>query len=186
MASLESLLRRSAYRRVTSYNPFSQPRYSGTYPLGPARRGFFLTTNSYPLPSLLLSKNLLSSPKSKLSLYQDRRLYHPLGDNRPMASKTESYPQLTERPSLSHPRISPRSPYNPIRKIERDLINTTTGEIASFGAYDPFKISWENPYKMIICLKRQMRREVMHALGMAGKSGFKKPKFTQHSFVRCF
>lgn len=181
--TLNQLLRS---RRVTSYPPFSQPRYRGTYPLGSARRGFFQTTNTPHWPSLLLSKNVLSSPKSTHSLYQDRRLWHPLGNNRPMVSKTESYPELIDRPSLSLPRINPKSPYNPIRRIKKDLIDTNTGEIVSFGAYDPFKISWQNPFKMIICLKRQMRREVMHALGMAGKPGFKKPKFNQHSLVRCF
>lgn len=46
-------------------------------------------------------------------------------------------------------------------------------------------LSWENPYDMLICLKRKMRREVMHALGIAGSHKIRKPRYTQFSFVRC-
>lgn len=184
MPTLNRLLRRS----VTPYYPFSRSRYSGTFPLGSARRGVLYTTNTSPLNSLLVSKYVLSSPKSNnQSIYQDRRLWHPEGAYRPAVSKTESYPRLTEsRPGPRSRFTSPSSPFTPARRIERDFIDTRTGEILSFGHLDPFKVSWENPWKMLICLKRKMRREVMHAFGMAGKSGFKKPKFTPMSYVRCF
>lgn len=175
MSTLDYLIRRRVAR---SYYPFSQPSYRGTYPLGSARRVSPWITNTPSILRLLVTKTVLSSPKSSLNLYEDRRLYHPEGKYRPAVSLVESYPTLTE--------TSPNPLRHKPRRIGGDLVNPTSGEILSFGAFDPFKISWSNPWKMAICLKRKMRREVMHALGMAGKTGFKKPKFTQYSYVKCF
>lgn len=185
---------RQALRGSLFSNPHSYTRhdyhdsydlYSRTIPLGSARRGTFATTNPYLSSLLLLNKIGLSSPKLPLNEYQDRRLWHPLGANRPAVSLTESYPQLTLKPPRRK-MVVQWPPQNPIRRIHGDDININTGEVVRWGAYDPFKISWANPYKMLICLKRKARREVMHASGMAGQSGFKKPKWTQYSYVRCF
>lgn len=49
----------------------------------------------------------------------------------------------------------------------------------------PWWYGFRHADKVLICLKRKMRREIMHALGIAGKTGQKPPKFNTYSHVRC-
>lgn len=39
--------------------------------------------------------------------------------------------------------------------------------------------------KFVVCARRAVRREVMHATGKAGIAGQRKPMFTKDSMVRC-
>lgn len=41
------------------------------------------------------------------------------------------------------------------------------------------------PQNVQICVSRGIRKEVMHAKGVAGKRGLRKPKFNSYSKVRC-
>lgn len=41
------------------------------------------------------------------------------------------------------------------------------------------------PRDAVICARRRMREEVMHALGHAGRGGQRKPRFNNRSDVRC-
>lgn len=177
-------------RSVTSrYNPFSQSRYSGTYPLGSAGRGFHLTPNSFSPWLLPVSNSLLFPRKSESNLYQDRRLWHPLGANRPAVSKTEFIPRIIERrpwrdPGPNYPLVDPRGV--PQKLVPSKIDPSGWTYIADKpGVLDKWRLGYEDPWKVIICLKRKMRQEVMHALGYAGKP-HKKPKFNQYSYVRCF
>lgn len=191
MATLDQLLRRS----VTSgryYRPFTQPRYSGPYPLGSARRVISSNPNTLP-QSFPLVKNVLFSP-SRLSFYEDRRRWHPEGAFASARSMVESYPQLREKPLRQRP-FDP-DPYDPrTGEIYRDVPSKKfpfstpipwRPSVLERASLDPWKMAFSEPWKVIICLKRKMRKEIMHALGYAGQSGFKKPKFTQYSQVRCF
>lgn len=47
--------------------------------------------------------------------------------------------------------------------------------------------AFAHPKKTIMCVRRKMRTEVMHALGFAGKGGGKqrKPRFNANSKVHC-
>lgn len=186
MSTLSRILGGGRVLRGGGYRPFTQPPYRGSYPLG--RRVLNGNTNALLYQSLATGiKNKFKSlpvPKSTNYLYEDRRLWHPLGPRAFPKSKTQAYPKIDELPAKIKSYQYP--PGSPIRRIGNDDVDTRTGEVLYHRAYDPFKISWDNPYKMIICLKRAMRREVMHALGYAGKTGFKKPKYTQYSTVRCF
>lgn len=179
--TLDRLLRRAT--RPRPYYPFSEPRWRGTIPLGSAKRGIFHTSNSYSHVFRPYVLSQLSSPsrQSKLSLYQDRRFWHPLGSNRPMVSKSESYPQMLDLP----PDMAPRYPPNwerIHRPMERHLRHLKIKE-----KMKPGHIAWENPEKMIICLERRMRKEVLHALGIAGRGGNSRVhNWTQYSRVRCF
>lgn len=185
MATLERLLT----RRVT-YRPFSERPYRGTYPLGSARRGISHTTNYFLSGLPVMQSRLLSSPKSKFTLYEDRRLYHPAGDSRPYRSITDSYPQVVEKrpwrdPGPYYPTVDPRG-------VPQRLVPSRTDPSGwTYIAEQPsvlekWKLSHENPWKVLICLKRKMRKEIMHALGYAGGRGYKKPIFNNASLVRCF
>lgn len=129
-------------------------------------------------------------------MIEDRRTYHPLGDIRPARSLVESYPAMFE--NVVPQRFTPfwrGTPYDPktgeIQRLVPSKVDPSGWtyipdrpgvlEKARHGRY-----AFENPWKVIICLKRKMRREIMHAMGMAGKTGFRSPRFTQYSYVRCF
>lgn len=188
MGLIRDLLRsKKGWRGVTrgrpTYVPYgTAPRYKGGYPFG-APRGVSTTTSNSFLPWTLATKPsyLLRARSSPLSLYEDRRLWHPLGANAWPRSITSSDPRIVEfptpRPDIWRKIGTYPKPGLPWKKMARES-----------QKYAPVttKLTWEDPYKMIICLKRKARREIMNALGMAGKTGFKKPKYTQFSYVKCF
>lgn len=197
---------RGAYRSGRAgrrYNPFSEPPYRGGYPFSRTPRGTSATTNDYYLASQANQNySLRASRNQPLYLYEDRRQWHPLGANAFPKSKRQAYPLLTDKTPL---RIWPHDPYTPyhpdLDPFRRNPIRTPyRGPLKTPRGHDYYKaldqknlnitrsspLSWENPYDMIICLKRKIRREMMHALGLAGKAGqFRKPVYTQFSFVRC-
>lgn len=38
---------------------------------------------------------------------------------------------------------------------------------------------------LTVCVKRQQRKEILHALGKSGQAGQKKPRFTAASLIKC-
>lgn len=199
MATLDRLLRRA----VRGYLPFTQKRYSGFIPgippsktgpflrgslgptrLGPARRFASAKTNANLLP-LQLSIQALSAhrPRTTLSMYEDRRRFHPAGVSRPLIGLTEARPRVVANDyPVEWPEVTP----DIWRKLAPKKSIDWKKQAQESLRFSPVPLSWEDPWRTIICLKRKIRREVMHALGMAGKTGFKKPKFTQYSYVRCW
>lgn len=187
MATLDRLLRRSSAR---SYLPFSQPRWRGSFPFPRPQRDLFRITNSSPSALPLMHPKLFGASRPQLFTYEDRRQWHPLGANRPARSLVESYPKMGEKRPLRYVPFDPE-PFDPrTGEIYKDLPTGVTmpwrpGVLDQFRI-DPWKYGFDNPWKVIICLKRKMRKEVLHALGVAGGTGFKKKKYNQFSYVRCF
>lgn len=186
MGLLNSILRGARGVRVRPrHYPFSTPRYTGRYPFKSALRGTSATSNAHLAAIAVLNSALQRQPtKSTLSLYEDRRLWHPLGkanafpisglSKAPRIVDTFSLPDETESDRFKRIKMPRPIPWG---KMARESIK-----------YAPAtnKWTWENPYEMVVCLKRKMRREVINALGLAGKTGFKKPKYNQFSHVKCF
>lgn len=189
MATLERLLRRAA----SQYKPFTQPRWRGSFPFAQRVREISHFSNGLPSLSLLSHKSLLypASRPLKLQLYEDRRLWHPAKQNYAPRSLVESYPVIGNRTKYIDIGVKPDWRHG------FPLDPTGTGEILKFvkskthpSGYIYIRdkernIGWENPWKMIICLKRKMRREILAANGNLG-GAHKKPKWTQFSYVRCF
>lgn len=121
MDTLERILRRSRLPRA-HYHPFSERSYSGPYPTGSGRRVSPLTSAN-PSQLLLFHTGLSVPNRSPLSLFEDRRLYHPEGVVRPAISLTESYPHLVER-----------SPYRPIGRPHRTPPPSLIGVLLSVFA----------------------------------------------------
>lgn len=46
-------------------------------------------------------------------------------------------------------------------------------------------VAFAAPRSVAICVRRQTRRQVMHAIGKAGKVGQRRPRRNQHSGVSC-
>lgn len=91
-------------------------------------------------------------------------------------------------------------PYtDPDKKGRKYRVNTETGEIiylptihskeavynaASRRFRSDYRLKFDNPYRLTICIKRSIRREVMHALGFSGY--FHRPKhWNPYSWIKC-
>lgn len=128
-------------------------------------------------------KNLytLSLPMPTYVSGSDRRMYHPLGRNKP-AVNTSGIPVTPTDVTEYTPSWPPNweKIMTPPKKIDwRPKLSTQLKNA-------PWWYGFQNADKVLICLERKMRREVMHALGVAGKSGNQKtPHYGPFSRVRC-
>lgn len=126
-----------------------------------------------------------TSPKTKnwirpnpyLTYFEDRRQWHPEGFYRPAASFSQARHrlELLDQPQRSPPRHtnyqSWRTPY--IR--------------SNFSKHLAYRIGFQQPDRVLICVRRSIRREVLHALKKTGKGrGAKKPpRFNYYSTISC-
>ena len=100
------------------------------------------------------------------SNYEDRRQWHPDGPHRP-ASTT------------SNPRHS-------LAYKESQNARRRKNAIKKGSLYPGAAVGFKDPHKILICARRQIRKQVMHALNKTGKGkGRKKPTFNQYSKISC-
>lgn len=85
-------------------------------------------------------------------------------------------------PFFSTPRPSRPASYSSAPVVHRAPARTTIAK-----AIKLYKgvIGGVVPNAHLVCLGRSARREVLHALGKAGKRGQKRPRFTAKSKVKC-
>lgn len=50
---------------------------------------------------------------------------------------------------------------------------------------NPSRLLFQAPQNVVVCVQRGVRKEVLHAKGVAGKSGLAKPKRGPYSSIRC-
>lgn len=110
------------------------------------------------LPSISFSQPLLPSPG--LSLYEDRRRYHPEGYTRPAKLFNGSSHTLTAIPQ---------------KKYRYKALKTLVPETIAFSA----------PKETLVCVRRKIRREVMFARKKTGKSGQRRPRYNYLSSISC-
>lgn len=106
----------------------------------------------------LFSQSLLNIGALLRSI-EDRRTFHPERAYRPARSFNKAVHRLVMSPKVSGPR--------------------TPGKL-------PLGVHFEAPKKVLICVRRERRREVLHALKKTGKGSsrkFKRRNF--YSDVRC-
>lgn len=90
---------------------------------------------------------------------EDRRVFHPAGPvNRPVFSSPRSAARVVARQR-------PSSPYFP----------SQTKAILTFDV----------PNRVSICVKRKVRKQVLHAVNKAGKRGQRKPRRNFWSSISC-
>lgn len=70
------------------------------------------------------------------------------------------------------------------RKPARVRVSKTTKPVKPQTYPNPF-IGFENPMKVITCVRRGVRKEVLHARKKTGLIGQKKPKRTAYSNIHC-
>lgn len=106
------------------------------------------------------------SPSTYLREYEDRRYFHPEGVNRPAASF--------------------RTPRHRLTVVDRQ---TGLGDLfASLRAFpDPTNaiVAFQEPNRVLVCVRRKQREEVLHALGKTGRGGQKSPRYNWTSNISC-
>lgn len=112
-----------------------------------------------------------------LTVYEDRRQWHPEGVSAPARSFSSTRHRLKA--------VSPLSRREPLEGRSKAQIWGFGGLEGSFEAV-PARIGFERPKRVLVCVRRQQRREVLHALGKAGRGGFSlKPRWSEYSYIRC-
>jgi len=95
---------------------------------------------------------------------EDRRTFHPLRSLRPVRSLLGTPPRVVLRDKRSK---GPKA---------RGVFSSQTKAILAF----------EEPKAVLVCVRRQRRKEVLHALKKAGRGGGKrKRKRSWHSSISC-
>lgn len=88
-----------------------------------------------------------------LRVFEDRRAFHP---------------DPLIRPAFSVPRMASRLVVHP--NVNRTSSSTHTVGSPLRGSLS-HRIGFEVPRQVVVCVRRKRRREVMHALGKAGRGG---------------
>lgn len=126
--------------------------------------------------SLPLSDFSIPSPKpirftiKPLQAYEDRRQWNPEGRYAPARSFSKTRHRLMEVPA---------------RKKEVRHENTGLRPFSSNFLDPAYRIGFVEPDRVLICARRKIRREVMHATGNAGKRGQKLPRRNFYSKIKC-
>jgi len=135
------------------------------------------------------SKKSLSRPQGRRASPQPsiaRLRLHPLPptvsrpfvwpDKRPSARLRVVQDRRTWFPSLFRPAASLG------RRADTKLIvpSTSVGSVSRL----PDKVAFDVPRRVLICVRRKVRKEVIHALGKGG-GGNRKPRRNEFSDVRC-
>lgn len=110
------------------------------------------------LPSLTAALSLLAL------LQEDRRQWHPQGPARPARATVRSAARLVPAPRKDR-----------------------YGGVRSWMSSLPSAVSFAAPRRVAVCVRRHRRREVLHALGVAGGSGgrFKRRRRSEYSSISC-
>lgn len=117
-----------------------------------------------PLESLY---NSLIKPSPTLLNYEDRRRWHPMGDYAPARSFNRSQHRIIV--GYQQPRKRPQNSNRPM----------------NIRTYPTSSVAFHDPQKVLICVRRQARTEVLHALRKTGKTGQRKPRRNWYSNISC-
>lgn len=134
----------------------------------------FISSRRLRLPQLPSFKSTAYTPSvtNYLREIEDRRTWHPEGVSRPARSFNRSRHLLTVYKS-PHKEITIQGGYQSPFAIKK-LFDTV-----------PVGVQFQTPYKVLICVRRQQRKEVMFAKNKAGRGGQKSPIYSEYSSVRC-
>lgn len=100
-----------------------------------------------------------------LTLYEDRRQFHPEGIYAPAKSFN----------STRHRIAVPKSNYK-----------VPLSQYSALGqTYPTYKLAFEAPTKVLVCVRRKIRKQVLHALSKTGKVGQNRPKISDYSHISC-
>lgn len=141
----------------------------------PTRRRDTSAIANQRLPVSINRPTVTSSPTrfgfSPLRELEDRRSYHPDGRSRP--ARTFS------------------SPGSRLTVVDRVFAPRTAGRIDASRSYSALwsgtraSVAFANPSRTIICVRRQQRREVLHALHKTRSGRGGRSHWSEYSNIRC-
>lgn len=152
-----------------SNNKRRRPEQGRTYN-GPTLKERAWKLTPLPLRRAIYQKQV-QAKRDTLRQYEDRRTFHPQGPQRSARSFSSFHHRL-------------RVAGIPIVETNRDAGYQQNFISGNFDAL-PYRIGFVKPERILICVRRKIRREVLHALKIAGGRGFKRPTFNEYSSVRC-
>lgn len=126
-------------------------------------------------PSTATSSHRIRSTAGGLRLFEDRRQWHPEGRNAPARSFSRSRHRLQ---AVDRNQPAPRQKV-PQKNLDR------FAHLRSFPSQTRALIAFQEPSKVLVCVRRKQRQEVLHAKGKAGKRGQKKPRYGPYSAISC-
>lgn len=188
MASLlDTLLRtrRVIYKTTTPFKPVKGVLYQSKPFLRQVQRDVFnrsVLSRRYPL-----SHTRVLAPAA-ITQVEDRRRFHPAGLFAQPLDTAGRQVSLIDRQPIGA--VRDESDYERWHRIS-DPIRYKPLDFRKMAIEtwhrEPLRVDFEHPWKTIICLKRAIRRRMMHALGKAGLSGkFRKRRWSQYSYVKCW
>lgn len=123
-----------------------------------------------PIANLWLPRRPVPLPRSgrELLLVEDRRLFQP--STGPLFRTLRSTARLAvsrSRAKQSATRGSDAKRHSP------------------FFSGVPVRIGFRNPERVLVCVRRQRRKEVLHAFRKTGKVGQKRPRRSASSSISC-
>lgn len=136
------------------------------------RRDAELKPVTPPLAALVTPPRPLRPVVLPVSI-EDRRVHDPRGLDRP-ARDVHGRAIRPLRPKAVVVRAAGGKPVK-ARKSIRNILNTV-----------PHRLQFAQPMKTVVCLRRKMRQEVLHALGKTGRGARRrKPRRNWMSSISC-
>lgn len=119
----------------------------------------------------------------------DGRTWHPMGASRPLLTMHKGADRLVAQPVK---KAVTMPPFDPSRMDDREYRGFARGfyskeywALVNARVRDNSRLRFSWPERLVICLKRQIRREVMNAFGFAGQTGFRVPVWSPNSRIEC-
>lgn len=124
-------------------------------------------TNEVAFTQVPITIRPVNVPSRRLQEYEDRRSWNPEGSQAPARSFNSSRHRL----SLA-------------QKHRNGSSLRTSGWSQAFTS--PGTVAFANPSRVLVCVRRQQRREVLHAIRKTGyRNNRKSPKFNYYSKIAC-
>lgn len=133
--------------------------------------------NSYPIANSQLPRFNID-PVPYLSQFEDRRTYHPDSIYRPIRSFHGYTTVLTDNPTRRVITSQRRSIQKPQSRSLRQYSEFRT--VSPRGTF-----RFDQPTKVLACVRRRIREEVLHAFRKTGRRGQHRPRYNELSGIRC-
>lgn len=129
-----------------------------------ARRDIKTIANRMLPRPRFISRSVIKPAVFTIADIEDRRTFHPDGMVRPARSLSRPFHRLAV--------VTPNASKSLVRRSIRTF-------------HPAIPVQFDAPRRVLVCIRRNIRKEVMHALNKSGKAGQKKPRRNYYSDVRC-
>ncbi|UIW10385.1 hypothetical protein [Flyfo microvirus Tbat2_144] len=145
--------------------------------------------SSSPPPSLVRVSPRPVVYRAPTPAIADNRFYHPLGDARSVYTYSGQPARVSRLYDAPRP-LPTRTFVSGGKKAAPSVVRRKAAVFNRFGPNLDRQTraipAFSEPVRVPICRQRQVRKEVLHAFRVAGRSGgIRKPRYTAHSQLTC-